>query len=69
MATPILELDLEPKVEADFAQLLQERGFTSINEFILDTLKADRAAKRQAQLEDVASRMWPDGAPKAGPES
>jgi hypothetical protein len=69
MATPILELDLEPQVEADFAELLQERGFTSINEFILDTLKADRAAKRQAKLEDVASRMWPDGAPEPGPES
>jgi len=64
MATPILELHLEPKVEADFVQLLQERGFTSINDFVLDTLKADRAAKRRTKLEDVASRMWPDGAPE-----
>jgi hypothetical protein len=69
MASTNLEVDLEPAVEEDFRELLKERGFSSINEFIIDTLKADRAEKRRAKLADVSKRMWPNGPPKTGDEA
>lgn len=61
-----LEPNLSPTVERDFKDLLRERGFDSINEFIIDTLKADRAQKNRAKLEDIGQRMWPAGAPADG---
>jgi hypothetical protein len=60
---------LDPTVEKDFRELLAERGFSSLNEFMIHKLKADRAEKRRAQLKDVSERMWPNGAPKPGGES
>lgn len=64
-----LELNLDPKVEQDFRELLTERGYASINDFIVDTLKDDRAVKRRAKLEDLSGRMWPGGAPNQSDES
>lgn len=64
-----LEVNLEPTVETDFRELLKERGFSSINEFIIDTLKNDRAEKRLLKMKDVSQRMWPKGAPEPGAES
>lgn len=63
MADTRLKVDLDPTVERDFRQLLAERGFPSINEFILDTLKADRAEKRRMKVQGMSKRMWPNGAP------
>lgn len=60
-----LIVNLEPKVETDFRELLRERGFASINEFIVNELKVDRAKKRRERLEDVAARMWPNGTPES----
>lgn len=64
-----LELNLDPTVERDFRELLRERGFASINEFIIATLKTDRAEKRRAALDNVSQRMWPNGAPASRDES
>lgn len=64
-----LELNLDPKIEQDFRELLTERGYASINDFIVDTLKADRAAKRRTKLEEVSGRMWPGRAPSHDGES
>lgn len=64
-----LTVNLTPTVERDFRELLHERGFASINEFILDALKADRAEKRRAKHEDISRRMWPQGAPTQRDES
>jgi hypothetical protein len=69
MAETSLKVDLDPTVERDFRQLLADRGFVSINEFIVDTLKADRAEKRRLKVQDIGKRMWPNGAPKPGPEA
>lgn len=65
----VLALNLDPTVERDFRELLRERGFASINEFILDSLRSDRAEKRRAKLESVSDRMWPNGAPTTQDES
>lgn len=61
-----LEPNLSPTVERDFKELLRERGFDSIDAFILDALKTDRAEKNRAKLEDIGQRMWPAGAPANG---
>ncbi|MCI4659699.1 hypothetical protein [Cryobacterium zhongshanensis] len=61
-----LKVDLEPAVEKDFRQLLEERGLPSINEFIVEALKADRAEKRLRKIQDISTRMWPNGAPEPG---
>jgi len=66
---PDLEVNLDPTVKSDFVELLRERGFASINEFIIDVLKRDRAEKRRAKHEDIAQRMWPNGAPNRPEES
>jgi len=63
MADTKLTVNIDPIVEKDFRDLLVERGFPSINEFILATLKADRAAKQQLKLQSISDRMWPNGAP------
>lgn len=69
MADTSLKVELDPTVEKDFRQLLKERGFPSINEFIVDTLKADRAEKRLLKVQDIGKRMWPNGAPEPGAEA
>lgn len=66
---PDLKLNLDPTAKSDFVELLRERGFASINEFIIDVLKLDRAEKRRAKHEDIVRRMWPDGAPNRPEES
>lgn len=69
MADTTLKVNLDPTVEMDFRQLLKERGFSSINEFIIATLKADRAEKRLLQVKDISTRMWPNGAPQPEAEA
>lgn len=58
-----LDVNLSPDQERDFRELLKERGFVSINEFIIDALTTDRADKRRAKLESISQRMWPNGSP------
>lgn len=69
MVNTSLKVDLDPTVERDFRKLLKEHDFPSINEFIVATLKADRAAKRLLQVQDISKRMWPNGAPESGVEA
>jgi hypothetical protein len=66
MADTNLTVNLDPTVDKDFRQLLKERGFSSINEFIIDALKVDRAEKRRLKIEGLSKRMWPNGAPEPG---
>jgi PHD/YefM family antitoxin component YafN of YafNO toxin-antitoxin module len=60
---------IDHKVERDFHELLTERGFASLNEFMIHMLKADRAEKNVAEHKALVARMWPNGAPKPGDES
>lgn len=59
----ILTIDHETKATRAFRELLIERGYPSINEFILDVLRDDASKKREAKLRDIGGRMFPNGAP------
>ncbi|MDP9903144.1 hypothetical protein [Arthrobacter bambusae] len=61
---PSLELNLEPAAETAFIELLAERGYPSINEFIVHTLKQDRTAKKAARIAAAGERIWPNGIPE-----
>lgn len=66
--TPDLQLNLNSELEAAFIELLQERGYQSINEFILAEVRAHRSAVKFEKITDIRSRMFPNGAPKRGDE-
>lgn len=59
----LLTIDHETRAAQAFRELLIERGYPSINEFIIDVLRDDASKKREARLRDIGGRMFPDGAP------
>lgn len=52
-----------PKMKDDFAELVAERDFDSVEGFVYGLLWEDRAAKRRQRLDDIGSRMFPDRDP------
>ncbi|MUN53873.1 hypothetical protein GMA10_01295 [Kocuria koreensis] len=60
-ADDILAIDRSTKAAEAFRELLIERGYPSINEFLIDVLRDDRSRKREARLRDIGNRMFPDG--------
>ena len=58
-----LDIDRESKVAQAFRDLLKERGYPSINEYMLDVLREEASKKREARLRNIGQRMFPDGAP------
>ena len=61
-ADDILAIDHSSKVAQDFRSLLIQRGYPSINEYMLDVLREEAGRRRQARLRDIGNRMFPDGA-------
>lgn len=66
--TPDLKLNLDAELEAALIELLQQRGYSSINEFIRAEVRAHRSAAKLDKINDIRSRMWPNGFPKRGDE-
>lgn len=57
----LLTINHDTKATQAFRQLLIERGYPSINEFIVDVLREEASKKREARLRDIGSRMFPGG--------
>lgn len=64
--TPDMKLNLDSELEAAFAELLQQRGYESINDFIRDEVRAHRSAVKLDKIKDIRSRMFPNGIQKRG---
>lgn len=48
-----------PNMKDDFAELMAERDFDSVEGFVYGLLWDDKAIKRRERLGDIGRRMWP----------
>lgn len=59
LADDILAIDFSSKVAQDFGSLQIQRGYPSINEYMLDALREESASRREVRLREIGSRMFP----------
>ncbi|PDQ35509.1 MAG: hypothetical protein B5766_05435 [Candidatus Lumbricidophila eiseniae] len=62
-APMVFPLNLEPHEEQALQELLDERGYASIEDLLRDLVQAHKSEQHAARIESLAKRMWPSGAP------